>query len=372
MRICYVLLSPTFGMHQYTADLANRMAQAGHEVALVTTAHYPGHRYLPSVEVDKPVVVRDTGFSPDGLRTWAVRRAIGVVLEREPDVVHVTGPHLWNPLVLRALGEAGVPVVHTLHDLDPHPGTAYGPLLHLWNRAVLRLTDHVLVHGTCYLQRLVDLGIAAEQLTCTPLLHLFLGHTWLGELEALAAEVAHEPEVLFFGRLEKYKGVDHLITAWAMMEGSVEGLRLVLAGPGEVERIWAGALPAGVEVRSGLIQDEEAVALFRRCALLVLPYMGATQSALIPAAYFFRKAVLAAPSGALHEYVEEGETGWLVEPEHPPSLARSLAAALSDLDRLVRMGAAGRLWYDERREMEGRVLQRMYERVADGKRGEES
>ena len=26
MRVCYVLLSPTFGMHQYTADLANRMA----------------------------------------------------------------------------------------------------------------------------------------------------------------------------------------------------------------------------------------------------------------------------------------------------------------------------------------------------------
>ena len=26
MRICYVLLSPTFGMHQYTADLANRLA----------------------------------------------------------------------------------------------------------------------------------------------------------------------------------------------------------------------------------------------------------------------------------------------------------------------------------------------------------
>lgn len=28
MRICYVLLSPTFGLHQYTADLTNRMALA--------------------------------------------------------------------------------------------------------------------------------------------------------------------------------------------------------------------------------------------------------------------------------------------------------------------------------------------------------
>ena len=49
MRICYVLLSPTFGMHQYTADLANRMilngldaqSPAAHEVFLVTTDNYP-------------------------------------------------------------------------------------------------------------------------------------------------------------------------------------------------------------------------------------------------------------------------------------------------------------------------------------------
>jgi alpha-maltose-1-phosphate synthase len=365
MHIGYVLLSPTFGMHQYTADLANRMAQAGHEVTLVTTAHYPGHRYLPAVKVHTPVVLHDTGFSPDGLRTWAVQRAIDVVLAQAPDVVHVTGPHLWNPLVLRALREAGIPTIHTLHDLDPHPGTAYGPLLHIWNRRVLRLSDHVMVHGTCYLQRLLDLGIAADRLTCTPLLHLFLGHTWLGELEHLAKDVAYEPWVLFFGRLEKYKGVDHLITAWAMTGDAAAEVNLVLAGPGKIEDLWAGALPARVEVRSGLVQDEMAVDLFRRCALLILPYLGATQSALIPAAYFFRKAVMAAPSGALHEYVENGKTGWLVEPEHPPSLARSLTAALSDVDRLARMGATGRRWYDERREMEERVLKEMYKRVAE-------
>ena len=27
MQLTYILLSPTFGMHQYTADLANRAAQ---------------------------------------------------------------------------------------------------------------------------------------------------------------------------------------------------------------------------------------------------------------------------------------------------------------------------------------------------------
>ncbi len=30
MNITYVLLSPTFGMHQYTADLANRVTDTGY------------------------------------------------------------------------------------------------------------------------------------------------------------------------------------------------------------------------------------------------------------------------------------------------------------------------------------------------------
>jgi glycosyltransferase involved in cell wall biosynthesis len=104
--------------------------------------------------------------------------------------------------------------------------------------------------------------------------------------------------------------------------------------------------------------------LFQRCALLVLPYIGATQSALIPAAYFFHKAVLTTSSGALQEYVEPGVTGWVVEPKHPASLARALTEALSDLDELVRMGCAARRWYDEHRESESVAMQQMYTRLA--------
>ena len=38
--LCYILLSSTFGMHQYTADYANRMAAAGHDVHLIITTTY--------------------------------------------------------------------------------------------------------------------------------------------------------------------------------------------------------------------------------------------------------------------------------------------------------------------------------------------
>ena len=365
MRICYVLPSPTFGMHQYTADLANRMVQCGRDVHLVTTARYPDHRYLPDIEVHTPVDTRSTGFSPDALRPAAMRRTAGVIQDIRPDVVHITGPHLWNIPLLRAMRRAGIPVVHTLHDLDPHCGMLYGLLLHAWNRAVLHLADHILVHGICYRDRLLGVGVAAESLTCTPLLFLFLGHAWLGEVEHLARAVRYEPCVLFFGRLERYKGLDHLLTAWAMMDGrDGHDARLILAGPGDLDRLWRGPLPPRVEVHNHFIEDAQALQLFRRCGLLVLPYIDATQSALIAAAYYFHKSVVVTRSGALPEYVEEGRTGCVVEPGHPPTLARCLEAMLDDPARLAQMGAAGRAWYDAQRAAERRTLIQMYDRLA--------
>ena len=366
MRICYVLLSPTFGMHQYTADLANRMALAGHQVSLVTTTRYPRDRYLPQVRVLTPVDTRDTGFSPAALRVSGARAAqaeIGMLL---PDVVHLTGPHAWNISLVWLLRQANLPVVHTLHDLDPHTGTAYGGLLHLWNQAIIRQANHLLVHGLRYRERLLDMGVPPVRVTHTPLLHLFLGQTWLGQLEGLADSINYEPWALFFGRLEHYKGVDHLITAAAMLDGlGGAGPRLVLAGPGSLQAHWAGALPPRIEVRNRLIGDDEARELFCRCGLVVLPYLDATQSALIPAAYFFKKPVVVTWSGALPEYVQEGRTGWLVEPDHPPSLARCLEAALADPVRLAAMGAAGRAWYDRQRAVEIEVMERMYRSLVE-------
>jgi glycosyltransferase involved in cell wall biosynthesis len=171
--------------------------------------------------------------------------------------------------------------------------------------------------------------------------------------------------------LERYKGVAHLITASAMLDdGGGNGPRVVLAGPGKLDGLWAGSLPPQVEVRNRLIEDDEALDLFSRCGLLVLPYLDATQSALIPAAYFFRKPVVVSRTGALPEYVQDGRTGWLVEPDHPPSLARRLETALVDTARLSSMGAAARAWYDQQRAAELRVLESLYERLVEERKNE--
>jgi glycosyltransferase involved in cell wall biosynthesis len=358
-------------MHQYTADPANHMTRAGYDVHLVTTTRLPRDRYHPDIMIHTSVNTMGTGLSTESLRLWDLKNTQRVICDLQPDVVHLTGPHLWNAPLLWALRRAGIPTVHTVHDFDPHSGTLYGRLLHIWNWMVFRLADHVLVHGARYRQRLLSMGLPPERVTMTPLLHLFLGYGNTDVVRELANDVVYQPWALFFGRLARYKGVGRLLAACARGDGSKgDGPRLVVAGPGSLEALWMEPLPPRVQVRNRLIDDEEALDLFRSCGLLVLPYVDATQSALVAAAYFFRKPVVATRTGALPEYVQAGHTGWLIEPDDVAGLRACLAEALSDPARLARMGAAGRAQYDAWRHLERETLLRMYERVAKTARGE--
>lgn len=367
MRICYVLLSPTFGMHQYTADLANRLVGADNDVHLVTTTRAPCDRYTSGVTLHTPLTTTNTGFSLASLRLSELRSAVATVLDLEPDVVHLSGPHLWNLVVVRALKARGIPVVHTIHDLDPHLGSGYGIMLRIWNHLIIRSVDHILVHGDTYRERLLARGVAAECITVTPLLFLFVGSAWLEMYADLTAATEYQPWALFFGRLKRYKGLEYLLTACAMMDGANRtSARIVVAGYGDITSIWAGTLPDRLVLHNHLVNDEEAMDLFSRCGLLVMPYSDATQSSLIAAAYYFRKPVVVTRTGALPEYVVDGQTGYVIEPDHPAALARHLETMLSDPERLREMGGAGRDWYDARRAEEQNALLQMYGQLLSG------
>ena len=363
MRLCYVLLSPTRGMHQYTSDLAARRCAQGDEVHLVTTSLVVSDRYGPQVQVHTPVALTNTGFSAEGaLHLRALPRVAHGIVALDPDLVHLTGPHLWNPLLVDRLHSAGIRVVHTLHDLHPHTGARYGRLLYVWNDSIKRRADHLLVHGRCFRDELVEQGLVASRVTCTLLTHSFLSYGSARVLEEGLPSIEYEPWALFFGRRERYKGLDVLIEAALQA-----GVHVCIAGQGSLHTATTRLqqpLPDNIESRDHLVGDSEAIDLFRRCGVVVLPYVEASQSALVAAAYFWHKPVIVTRTGALPEYVVEGETGWVVPSGDASALASALKEALSSPARLSEMGRAGRAWWERQRLAEGQALDLMYRAAA--------
>jgi glycosyltransferase involved in cell wall biosynthesis len=81
---------------------------------------------------------------------------------------------------------------------------------------------------------------------------------------------------------------------------------------------------------------------FKRASIIVLPYIDATISGVIPVAYTFGKPVIATTVGILPEMVDHGETGLLVEPKNETALADAVVQLLEDPARRHRMGAQAR------------------------------
>jgi glycosyltransferase involved in cell wall biosynthesis len=75
---------------------------------------------------------------------------------------------------------------------------------------------------------------------------------------------------------------------------------------------------------------------------VVLPYVSATQSGVVPVAYSFGKPVVATTVGALPEYVDHGRTGLLVPPRDEKKLAAAVVQLLQDVDLRHTMGENGK------------------------------
>lgn len=367
MRIVFVVLSPTFGMYQVAADLANRLCQE-HEVHLLAAQAAPADRFAPGVAIHRLTRAGNSGLEPASLDMGRLARVLRTAIALRPDLVHIVAPHVWNLPLVMWLREKGIPVVYTLHDPDPHVGTPLRRLVKWYTYWTARLADKVFVYGEVYRQRLVAAGFQSDRLAVVPLLHLFLGYQAEQKLWQAMAQpgwITYEPMCLFFGRLLPYKGVDILLDAFHLWRPS--GVQLVIAGNGDLNAVRNGRpLPEAVRVYDRHITDDLAVELFRTCRLVVLPYRDATQSALVAAAYVFRKPVLVTRCGAIPEYVRPGKTGFIIPPEDPLALAATLFDAFADPSRLPRMGEAGWEWYQAQRRQEYERVLAAYHAVVSG------
>jgi glycosyltransferase involved in cell wall biosynthesis len=75
---------------------------------------------------------------------------------------------------------------------------------------------------------------------------------------------------------------------------------------------------------------------------VVLPYVDASQSGVVPLAYTASKPVVATTVGGLPEIVEHGQTGLLVPPRDTAALAGAIVRLLQDAGLRRTLGFNGR------------------------------
>ena len=148
-----------------------------------------------------------------------------------------------------------------------------------------------------------------------------------------AEDLGPDPVVLFSGEMRFKKGLGPLLEAAAALAG--EPLQLVLAGGVRRDdrpafRTWLREHP-GARVRElPPSRDPERLrALYGRADLVVLPALFEGMPNAVLEAMACARPVLATRVGGVEDVIEDGRTGWLLEPEDLHRLDRHLQAALA-------------------------------------------
>lgn len=263
-----------------------------------------------------------------------IRRLISQIHEFNPDVVHYQGTHLWFDLALPLLRR--YPLVFTIHDIRPHPGDRLSQKTPQWIENFARRQAGELIVHTQYTRNLLirDWPRAAGKTSVIP-------HIQIGKAPSSAGKEEDENLVLFFGRIWEYKGLEYLIRAEPLITAKVPNTRFLIAGEGEDFARYRRMMvhPDRFIVHNEFIPEDRAAAYFSRASVVVLPYIEASQSGVIPMAYSAGKPVVATTVGGLPEMVEHGRTGYLVPPRDSAQLAEAVIRLLFDEPLRRRMGA---------------------------------
>ena len=279
------------------------------------------------VGLRKSVLLLDTfdrAVSVASARNFLKARArlLERIAQDRPRAVITLMPHVWTPLLARAIQGSGTKYITIIHDAVGHPGDRTG-LLVPWLRSEAYLADLVVTLSRAVADKLVAMEVSRSKVL--PLFHPDL--TYGGAPEPRQRAGSTPLRLLFFGRIMKYKGLPLLIDAVEALQAQGVAVRLGVAGSGDLGPERARLTRLGAEVINRWLDDHEIGPLLARYDAVALPHIEASQSGVAAAAFGRGLPVVAMPVGGIAEQVIDAETGVLAA----EGSASALAAAIRRL-----------------------------------------
>jgi len=335
------------GIADSVASLASQLRLQGHQVRV----YAPGKKAAGDIDVYRLPAWDVPGTAGGMSLVWS----LGVfhdMAKFAPDVVH---SHSFSTLGMAGLIAAWllrVPMVGTDHtfpadylhylNMDKPLWRRTVRLFAAWYynrcRAVTAPSDSMLAelrgHGLFRPHRVVSNPIVSD---------IFRP---LSNRNALKQRHAIPPQaVLLFGRVALEKNLDVALSAFAHLARRRD-VSLVVVGDGPAADMFRAAVAAnGLSQRviwKGLRRGVDLAEIINACDVYLITSHSETQSMTTLQAMACGVPVVAVRAGGLPEYVANGQTGLLVEPDDVPALAGALETILSSPDLAQKLALAAR------------------------------
>lgn len=234
------------------------------------------------------------------------------------DSVYFESLHVWNIAIMLALGKH-VDKYQVIHEVIPHEGDKQVKGVDFMNKVICKTADTIVLRNKTYVTEMIDrYKVDPSRVKFLELWRRYPGFT----------EPADNGYVLFFGRINPYKGADNLLEIVRLCPELT--FEVVGRVDSQTENIVAELnKEENVRIKNDYVTDEEMREAFVGSKWVIVPYNSASQSGIIIDAYKFSRPVIAFDVGAIVEQIDEGKSGFIVPSGDNHAFAKVLRQAVS-------------------------------------------
>ncbi|HEX6288579.1 MAG TPA: glycosyltransferase [Herpetosiphonaceae bacterium] len=342
MKIC--IIGPTYpyrgGIAHYTTLLVKHLQSAGHQVKLYSyTRQYPKFLFPGKTDKDPSATTLRVAceYIVDPIQPFSWWRVYRRIRRDAPDLLIL---QWWVPYWTPSLAAISwlikrrtkIKLVYICHNVTPHEESGTLDRRLAW--VVLRRGDAFIVHSEQDRRKLLALlpqpQVWRTNLPTYEAFQQLTAHARPSTSIRKTLNLDGKQVLLFFGFVRPYKGLEYLIHALPLVRENLPNAHLLVVG-----EFWSGrqaymayARQAGVEdqitVIDQYVPNEDLPDYFEAADVVVLPYVSATQSAVVQLAFGFGKPVITTRVGGLYEVVQDGYNGLVVPPQNEEALAAAI------------------------------------------------
>ncbi len=287
------------GMRPYARTIINTLWQEGDHVLIVS--RYGADTAFPEIPaenitwIDYPTSLKDKAvfrFYPS-----RVTRAINeIIYQNGITLIYALTEELILADSINRI-QSHIPVLYTVHDATFHDYKSSNPIRWLKDRFIIARPQrlmlkrtHLQVTNSHEQQQLILERFPYHQVHYAPFPTLVNDAIASGNKKVDELKAVDDGYILFFGTLHLYKGV-HLLYDAYLSHPDLQSRQLVIAGSKDISFDRRADEP-GVTFINRFIDDSELQDLFERAAVVVYPYISATQSGVTSIASYFGKPMV--------------------------------------------------------------------------------
>ncbi|APT76072.1 hypothetical protein LN42_06530 [Marinitoga sp. 1137] len=294
-KICIISFSTKYGLQKYMYSLYDVLKSNSKNVSLFTfgSSDISFKRVL-----DKNNLIFETpdtpGFEFKTFNIIEIKKILSQLKKIKCEYIYFYSSHVWNiPIIMKFKGK--IKILHSIHDPFPHENEKNTRNVSFYNKFISKNVDYVILHN----EKFKDKFSKKYNIDKSKVLVLKLWHEWLPY-----KRVKSTNKVLFFGRIQPYKGIEKVIKLAELNPNII--FNIVGKVSEEMEFIKKHIKECkNINLIDKYVDEDEMHQFFYESEIVILPYNSATQSGVLLEAYRHSRPIIAFDVGALSEQMPE-------------------------------------------------------------------